>query len=415
MLIFNKNNYININDKIEGEILIKKIIIKKKYSILFLFLIIIIINFIGRNNKNELKKNITKSFSKYILICERKIRLKLIKIYHKFPFISICIPIYNTEHFIERAILSVINQSFQDFEIIIVNDFSNDNTEKIIRKIQLEDNRIKIINHSKNLGVYHSRVEAALNSKGKYILFLDPDDMLLNDNLFKELFNYNKENNFDIIEFLVYEKNEGEKKIYYPEYHIFNHNHNYTTKIIYQPELSDIIFYQPRTKNYTSIICRTIWNKIFKREIQLKTIKYIGNDYYNNYNLIVADDTMMNIINFVFAKNYSNINLPGYLYTIKKASMSRGYIGEKHRIKQNISFLLFFNLIYKYIKDYNKDINFLYYEIKLFGERLIEFKKLKIYKYMNNLKKLFNNIMNDHNSSKILKDLINTTYNRIFN
>ena len=157
--------------------------------------------------------NTTNLYSNYILICQKKIRLKLIKLYNQFPFISICIPIYNTEKYIEQAILSVINQSFQDLEIIIVNDFSNDNTEKIIRKIQLEDHRIKIINHNSNLGVYHSRVEGALNSKGKYILFLDPDDMLLNGNLFKELYNFNNNNNFDIIEFLVYHKKEGKNKI----------------------------------------------------------------------------------------------------------------------------------------------------------------------------------------------------------
>ena len=256
----------------------------KKYLIL---LILLIIYLRLRNNKNDFTKkiNITQKkynnkyiekYLNYILICKRGIRLKLIKINNQYPFISICIPLYNNEKYIEQSILSVLNQSFQDFEIIIVNDFSNDNTEKIIKKIQLEDKRIKIINHNTNLGTYHSRVEAVLNSKGKYILFLDSDDMLLDGNLFKELFNFNKNNNYDIIEFLVYWKNEGENKIYYPKNHRANHNHHYIKKIIYQPELSEIIFYEPRTKSYTDIICRPLWNKICKREIQLKAINYIG-------------------------------------------------------------------------------------------------------------------------------------------
>ena len=74
------------------------------------------------------------------------------------------------EKYIEKNLLSIINQSFQDFEIIIINDYSKDNTEKIIKKILFEDNRIKIVNHSKNYGVYYSRIEAILNSKGKYII-----------------------------------------------------------------------------------------------------------------------------------------------------------------------------------------------------------------------------------------------------
>jgi hypothetical protein len=150
--------------------------------------------------------------------------------------------------------------------------------------------------------------------------------MLLEGNLFKELFIFNKNNNYDIIEFLVYWKNEGENKIYYPKNHRANHNHHYIKKIIYQPELSEIIFYEPRTKSYTDIICRPLWNKICKREIQLKAINYIGENYYRNTNLIMAEDTMMNVINFFFANNYTNINIPGYLYVKKKNSMSFGYL-----------------------------------------------------------------------------------------
>ena len=71
------------------------------------------------------------------------------------------------ENYIEKVVFSIINQSFQDFEIIIVNDNSNDNTESIIKKLILKDNRIKGINHPKNLGVYASRVDAILKSKGK--------------------------------------------------------------------------------------------------------------------------------------------------------------------------------------------------------------------------------------------------------
>ena len=289
-----------------------------------------------------------KSYILYINICKKLIRFNnKIKIKNQKPFLSICIPIYNTEKYIKRAVLSVINQSFQDFELIIINDFSNDNTGKIIKRLSNIDNRIKYINHIKNLGVHYSRVEAVLNSKGKYILFLDPDDMLLNGNLFKELFKYNLYNNFDIIEFIVYLEKEGKNNIFYPKEHSLNHNHNYKFNIIYQPELKDIIYYKPRTKNYSVIICRTVWNKIYKSELLLKTIKYIGK--INNHYLIIADDTMINLISFHFANNYSNINIPGYLYFVKSKSMSKGYIGKEHRIKQNISFYYFFKLLYRRI------------------------------------------------------------------
>ena len=201
--------------------------------------------------------------------------------------------VYNIERYIEMSLLSVLNQSFKDFEIIIINDFSKDNTLNIINKLQLKDNRIKIINHEKNLGTYHSRAEAVLNSKGKYILFLDPDDMILNPNLFEILFIYNLNLNLDIIEFTVYHTIENKKKIFYPEGHIYNHNHQFTKKIIKQPELSNTLFIIPQTNNYT------------------------------------------------------NINLPGYLYNVRKRSMSRGNNGKKHELIVSHNYLLYFKLFYK--------------------------------------------------------------------
>jgi glycosyltransferase involved in cell wall biosynthesis len=80
-----------------------------------------------------------------------------------------------------------------------VNDYSNDNTLNIINEIK--NNKIKIINHSKNLGLFASRVDCILNSSGKYIILMDPDDLLLNPNLLEFLYNYNLEYNLDIIEF----------------------------------------------------------------------------------------------------------------------------------------------------------------------------------------------------------------------
>ena len=134
----------------------------------------------------------------FVADCKNSINYNRDKIYNTHPYISVCIPAYNMEEYIERNLLSIINQSFQDFEIIIVNDASEDNTKNIISKIQSNDNRIKLLSHSKKLGVYRSRMESIINSRSKYVLLMDPDDMYLNENLFKELYNYNIQNNLDI-------------------------------------------------------------------------------------------------------------------------------------------------------------------------------------------------------------------------
>ena len=140
-----------------------------------------------------------KPFKKYIKDCKNFIAYNKEKIYNKYPYIALCLSAFNTEKFIEKNLFSILNQSFQDFEIIIVNDASEDETEKIVKRMQLDDDRIKLISHSKNLGVYRSRIESILNSKSKFILLMDPDDMYMNENLFQDLYNINIKQNFDKI------------------------------------------------------------------------------------------------------------------------------------------------------------------------------------------------------------------------
>ena len=332
------------------------------------------------------------------------------KIKNEFPFLSVCISVYNSENYIKKSIFSVINQSFQDFEIIIVNDFSIDNTFSILMKLQNEDNRIKIINHSKNLGTYHSRVEGVLNSKGIYILFLDPDDMIFNPFLFEIFYHYYLIYNLDIIEFIVYYQEEEKKKIFYPVKHKLNHNHNFSKKILYQPELSNIIYYKPRTKNYSSVICRTIWNKLFKKDLLLKTINYIGNDYYQNHYIIVIEDTLLNIINFHFANNYTNINIIGYLYNIRKSSITHLKEKSQYLIKKSISFFLYYQLFYRNIKEYDKDRNYLYYDLKLFGSYLLKLKKFNVKYYLEKAKNMFIKILSDNKTSIEFKNFIKYQY-----
>lgn len=287
------------------------------------------------------------------------------------------------ENYIRTSLLSIINESFKNFEIIIVNDKSNDNTQNIINEMQFKDNRIKYINHSKNLGVYASRIDAVLNAKGKYILLMDPDDIILNKYLFQKLHNYNKEYNLDIIEFLVYHQTEGTSEIIFPKDHEFSHYHYFNKKIIKQPELSNIIFYIPNSKNYTSIKCRTIWNKIIRKEIIINSINYLNNDYFKNQFLIAADDTPLNILAFQFANNYSNIIIPGYLYVLRNKGVSRlEKENNQHNKIISYNFLLYFKFLLRYVKKFKKDINFFFYDLSRFSYFLMKLKEINATEYL---------------------------------
>jgi len=103
----------------------------------------------------------------------------------QFELVSIIIPTFNGERTIIRAVNSVLNQSYKNIEVIIVDDASNDGTSELINGIQ--DKRIKYIRHQNNEGGSAARNTGILESRGKYIAFLDDDDEWLNNKIEKQI------------------------------------------------------------------------------------------------------------------------------------------------------------------------------------------------------------------------------------
>ena len=91
------------------------------------------------------------------------------------PKISIVMSVYNESKYLRESIESILNQTFEDFELIIVNDCSTDNSMEIIKSYN--DKRINIINNRKNIGVFNSRNNVLKIARGKYIALLDGDDV----------------------------------------------------------------------------------------------------------------------------------------------------------------------------------------------------------------------------------------------
>lgn len=109
------------------------------------------------------------------------------------PFFSVIIPTYNRAFIIEKTIASVLNQTFEDFELIIVNDASTDNTGEVISRIQ--DKRIKLITLYSNAERGAARNRGIKESGGKYICFLDSDDTFLPNHL-QVFYDFLKQNQF---------------------------------------------------------------------------------------------------------------------------------------------------------------------------------------------------------------------------
>lgn len=94
---------------------------------------------------------------------------------------SIIIPFYNTAEFLSRSIKSAINQSYENIEIILIDDGSKDNSYCIAKAFASQEKRIKILQNTQNLGPFDSRKNGALNASGNFLLFLDSDDYLHKD------------------------------------------------------------------------------------------------------------------------------------------------------------------------------------------------------------------------------------------
>ncbi len=112
------------------------------------------------------------------------------------PKISVIIPIYNAEDFLEKCVTSVLQQTEKDIEVILVNDGSNDNSLSICNKIAADDDRVIVINQ-KNAGVSAARNNGINAAKGEYIGFVDADDWI-DSNMYEMLLSEAKKINADI-------------------------------------------------------------------------------------------------------------------------------------------------------------------------------------------------------------------------
>lgn len=165
--------------------------------------------------------------------------------------ISIVIPVYNVELYLKRCVFSVLNQTFKDLEIILVNDGSTDNSGKICDELKNYDKRIKVI-HKENGGLSSARNVGIRNASSEYITFIDSDDFISSDYLsyaYDLLIKYDA----DIISVNYKRVSEG----------VIEKEKN--EKIIIMTELESVYHYLKcgckRHNNYPA------WNKLYKKDL----------------------------------------------------------------------------------------------------------------------------------------------------
>lgn len=214
------------------------------------------------------------------------------------PKISIIIPVYNVEEYIKRCLESIMNQTFKDFELILVNDGSTDNSGHICNEYMKKYSNIKVI-HKSNGGVSSARNIGIYEAKGEYVGFIDPDDYIRKD-MYKELYENIVKNKCDIAISSFLTIRDGIK-----EYHDKANFKNVYTKF----EAIDMYFDSVYPFNYSFLV-----NKLFKRSL--------FNGIRLNENISYQEDTEVIIKLYNNSKKIIYIDKELYVYDIRNGSLS---------------------------------------------------------------------------------------------
>lgn len=284
--------------------------------------------------------------------------------------ISAIIPVFNCKRTIKAAVRSIQNQNMSDIEIILVDDNSNDNTSLIIQKLAEEDQRIKILNNKKNMATLYSRNIGILNSKGKYVMNLDNDDLFMNSDVFDVTYEEAEKGNYDIIGF-----NAIDCKNYYPLITQMNdalcHNHK-DGLTLYQPELTYLSISVNNKFNPNDL---HVWGRLVKADVYKEAINNFGKNAIgesrNSCFVTWNEDCAMSMALFKYAKSYKYIKKYGIFHYKGSTTSSSVSKNELKRYGE----LFFLDSIF----------DFSHNDFK--GKKYsVEMAKEKIFKYINNFK-----------------------------
>lgn len=235
--------------------------------------------------------------------------------------ISIIVPCYNVEKYIETCINSLINQSYANIEIICVNDGSTDSTKDKLVSLKNIDDRIIIIDHEKNLGLFRARVTGMHYANGDYIAFVDSDDHVDVD-YYRCLIEKANENDYDIvIGDTVHEDDNGYRWI-----------HSAYSDIIINPRYDKDVLYELLKQEGYCFIWHAVWNKIYKSNIIKEALPYFDNI---NDHLIMGEDVLFSCIFHYYAKSYAKADYAYYFYLQRKGA-STALDNDINKFKKNI-------------------------------------------------------------------------------
>ena len=293
---------------------------------------------------------------------------------------SIIIPVYNVQDYLKKCLDSVINQSYKNFEIIIINDGSEDDSESVIKSYK--DKRIKYF-YQKNSGLSATRNNGVLKASGEYLLFVDSDDYI--EEKLLEVLNKELDKDYDLIRFGIsydylndIKKTKGTDKT-----KLFNNGIDAFNEIV----------------NYEIIESPCCY--LYKRDYYLKNkFRFNENTYHEDFGLIP--------LVILKAKLVKCINFYGYYYVVRKNSIMNSNSYDNIIRKAN-DLLINFNYLLNNVNRVDGNLDIFYSFIAnsiILKSTTLKGNDYKI--YLKKLKKLnvFNMLLSDTLERKIKKILI---------
>lgn len=284
------------------------------------------------------------------------------------PKISVVVPLFNCEKFILRAIKSIQSQNISNFEIILIDDNSKDNTINLVEKIKSEDNRIKILKNQKNKGILYSRSIGVLSSKGKYLFTLDNDDIFLNNDIFYSITNIAENENFDIVEFKAISNKELNQDILNKkiEDSLYSHPKSFA---LFQPELGRYPIKIGNKIGNFGFKDIFLWGKCIRTKIYKAVLIKLGYRRYSRF-MIRCEDIIMNYMICNTAESFIFVEKYGIYHILRKGSGAD--IGQKKVSRPN-NILYLIDIVIDFSRNdlYNKKLSayIMIYFLKLQGIR----------------------------------------------
>lgn len=260
------------------------------------------------------------------------------------PKISIIVPIYNAEKTLHRCIDSILGQDYTDFELLLIDDGSKDNSGMICDEYAVKDKRVRVI-HKENSGVSDSRNIALDEAKGEYLQFLDSDDWIT-PNATRLLVESAEKNQCDMViaDF----------------YRVIGERLSHKGSIDEDGVLSKEEFANLMMENPADFYYGVLWNKLYKREIVEK------HHFRMDSKISWCEDFMFNLEYIRFCERIFVLQIPIYYYVKTKGSLVSQGMSITKTIKTKM-------MVFEYYTDFYKQV--------LTSEEY-EKKRVQIYRYL---------------------------------